>query len=71
MTKWYFKTPFVVIAVGAVGPLALPLIWFHPRLTRKHKVLITIAVLILTYLTLLLLKDTLRLVNQLLETMKV
>jgi hypothetical protein len=29
--KWYFSTSTIVIAFIAVGPLALPLIWLHPK----------------------------------------
>ena len=48
--KWYFKTPGVVMAFLCVGPLALPLIWWHPSWTVARKVLWTICVLILTWL---------------------
>jgi GNAT superfamily N-acetyltransferase len=46
--KWYFRGESVVIAILAVGPLALPLIWWHPRLPRSKKVSYTILVLLLT-----------------------
>ena len=32
---WYFKTTFIVIALASVGPLALPLIWLRPQLSRS------------------------------------
>lgn len=48
-TKWYFKTYWVVVALLSVGPLALPLIWFNPRLSRKKKVITTIIIIILSY----------------------
>ena len=46
--KWFFKTSLVVLALLSVGPLALPLIWFHPRWSRRVKILTTAATLILT-----------------------
>lgn len=46
---WYFKTSVLVIALLSIGPLALPLLWFNPRLRRRNKIVITITVLILTY----------------------
>ena len=46
---WCFRTYIIVIAVCSVGPFALPLIWFRPRLSMIWKVLLTIAVLILTW----------------------
>ncbi len=36
--KWYFSNTIVVMAVLCVGPLALPLIWLHPRYSMLTKV---------------------------------
>ncbi len=47
--KWFFKPQTVVIAFLCVGPFALPLVWFNPRLSTKAKVIITVIVLILSY----------------------
>jgi lipopolysaccharide export LptBFGC system permease protein LptF len=47
--KWYFKTHWLVIAFLCFGPLALPLIWFHPRYRPITKVVITIVIILLTY----------------------
>lgn len=47
--KWYFKTPMLIIAFLCVGPLALPLLWFNPRFSKRSKVIISIIVIILTY----------------------
>jgi predicted nucleic acid-binding Zn ribbon protein len=44
-TKWYFSTSIVVIALLSVGPLALPLVWFHPRYKRITKVIVTIGII--------------------------
>ena len=48
--KWYFKTSSLVIAFLCVGPLALPLAWLNPHFSRTLKLVITVVVLILTYL---------------------
>ena len=48
--KWYFKTTPIVIAFLCVGPLALPLVWFHPRLSKGKKTILTIIILILSYI---------------------
>jgi len=42
---WYFRTSFIVLAVCSVGPLALPLIWWRPVMTRTWKIGLTIAIL--------------------------
>ncbi len=47
--KWYFRTPFIAIAVFSVGPLALPLIWWHPRMSRVWKIGLTVGVILLTF----------------------
>jgi hypothetical protein len=47
---WYFRTPFIIIAVLSVGPLALPLIWWRPQTTRAWKIGLTIAILVLSWI---------------------
>lgn len=47
--KWYFRPSSIIIAFLCVGPLALPLVWFNPRLSQKAKIIISTVVLILTY----------------------
>ncbi len=68
--KWYFKIGTLIIALLTVGPLALPLAWSNPRLSTKAKVIISVAVLVLTYFltrafvdSLKVLKDSLRQLN--------
>ena len=47
---WYFRKSFIIIAVCCVGPLALPLIWFHPQTSRAWKIGLTIGILALTWI---------------------
>lgn len=42
---WYFRTTTLVIALLSVGPLALPLVWWHPKLEIWLKLAITAATL--------------------------
>ena len=46
---WYFKMGTVVTAFMLVGPLALPLVWLHPKMTLQRKLLWTVLTAILTY----------------------
>lgn len=46
--KWYYRPVWVVIAVLAAGPFALPLVWLTPAFRRWLKVLVTALVVILT-----------------------
>jgi len=48
--RWYFSTSAVVIAILCVGPLALPLVWFNPKYKAVTKLVVTIAVIVLTIL---------------------
>jgi len=45
---WYYRTAFILLMLASVGPFALPLIWWHPRMKAATKILITILVLALT-----------------------
>ena len=48
---WYFRTSAIVIVAFCLPPLALPMIWWHPRISRAWKLVWTIFVLALTWLT--------------------
>lgn len=47
--KWYWKTSTLVIAVLSVGPLALPLVWFNPHLSRNQKIIYTVIMVVVSY----------------------
>lgn len=47
--KWYFKISVLIIAFLAVGPLALPLLWFNPHISKTSKIIISIIVIVLSY----------------------
>jgi hypothetical protein len=46
--KWYFRTAMVVLALLSLGPLALPLVWVHPRYSLIYKLVITVATIAVT-----------------------
>jgi hypothetical protein len=46
--KWYFSTGTVVLALLSLGPLALPLVWVHPRYNPMLKLVITVATVAVT-----------------------
>ncbi len=46
---WYFRPATIWIAVLSFGPLALPLVWLHPRMENSKKIIWTVAVLVATY----------------------
>ncbi len=46
--RWYHSTGVIVLALLTLGPLALPLVWIHPRYSAINKVIVTVGVLMLT-----------------------
>ena len=58
--KWYFSASFIITLICFVGPLALPLIWMHPKMTATKKALWTAAVLVLTYFLVLATMDAMK-----------
>ena len=46
--KWYHSNSSLLIALLCLGPLALPLVWLNPRYKGITKLVITVAVIILT-----------------------
>ena len=46
--KWYYSTSSLMVALLTMGPLALPLVWLNPRYKGITKIVITMAVIILT-----------------------
>lgn len=47
--KWYFKTWPLVTSFLCIGPFMLPLVWANPRFSKKSKMIITVVILIITY----------------------
>jgi len=47
--KWYFKVSTMVIAVLCIGPFALPLIWFNPRVNKGKKILVSGLILFVSF----------------------
>ena len=46
--KWYQSTAAIVLALLTLGPLALPLVWTHPRWSLLVKGIVTVGMVILT-----------------------
>jgi hypothetical protein len=48
--KWCFQTSFLVIIFLMVGPLVLPLILWHPSFSPKKKIILSIIIVVVSYL---------------------
>jgi len=46
---WYCGPTMLVMSILTVGPLALPLVWLHPRLKPVWKIVISALVLLLSW----------------------
>lgn len=46
---WKFKNSTIIIAFCCIGPFALPLIWYHPKMSFNQKVIATIIILLITF----------------------
>jgi uncharacterized membrane protein YvbJ len=46
--KWRHRNSVVIISLLFIGPLALPLVWFHPTYSIATKVVVTILIIGLT-----------------------
>ena len=47
---WYFRNTTVVMAILCLAVLALPLVWFNRYYSAKTKAVVTVIVLVATYL---------------------
>jgi len=50
-SKWYFRPVAVLIAIFAVGPFAIPLVWMSPALKRWHKIVAILLIILITIWT--------------------
>jgi hypothetical protein len=46
--KWYYSTAVIVLALLSVGPIALPLVWIHPRYSPLVKLVVSVATIVVT-----------------------
>ena len=57
--KWYFRTGNIVLAFLVIGPFALPLVWWRPKTTLTSKIVITMLILVLSWMMFLVTKQSL------------
>lgn len=48
--KWYLKKRALLIAFAVAGPLMLPFVWIHPRMSLVDKIVWTVVIVGLTYI---------------------
>ena len=47
---WYFSTGTITLGFLCVGPLILPLVWFHPTWSNNKKIIITVIMAVITWI---------------------
>ena len=47
-TPWFFNKSSLIVSFLVSGPFMLPLIWFHPKMSRNAKIIWTVVVIGLT-----------------------
>ncbi len=47
--KWYYKPSVLIFSFLCVGFFALPLLWINPKYNQRQKIIISIIVVILTF----------------------
>ena len=67
---WYFTKGSLITAFLVVGPLALPLVWLHPKMATSRKVVWTVVTLILTYFMVLYTMESLKKIGEYYGQMK-
>jgi hypothetical protein len=67
---WYFRKSVVVIALLSVGPLALPLVWWHPKLTLPWKSVMTLGLAVISWLAYRSTMESLRVISEYREMMQ-
>ncbi len=66
-TPWYYRAGFVLTLLFVIGPLALPLVWLSPALSRGKKGAITLAMVAFTWVSYQAWLDIALLVDQIME----
>jgi uncharacterized membrane protein YvbJ len=60
LKKWYFQPFSMIFLFIAIGPFALPVIWLNPDLSKNKKIIITVAVAVITYFVSIVVADSLK-----------
>ncbi len=58
--KWYFRSYWLIIAFLCVGPFMLPLVWLNPGYSQKKKIIVSLVIVVITYLLALVLVDSIK-----------
>lgn len=60
---WYFASSSLFIAFLCVGPFMLPLVWFNSRFSLKSKVVLSVLIIVVSYICYTFLRQSLKTIN--------
>ena len=66
-TPWYFNSSSLIVSFLVTGPFMLPLVWFHPKMSRTSKIVWTVVIVVVT---LFIIKSTADLLGQLKKSLQ-
>ena len=66
---WYDRPVGLMLVIGIAGPLALPLVWRHPKLNPLWKGVISLGIIALTWFLVESLRGSLKLLRELEESL--
>ncbi len=61
---WFFRMSWIVVMLLSIPPFALPMIWPNPKLSLTMKIVLTVVSLVLTYLLVISVLGTIKLLHQ-------
>ena len=67
-SKWYHHYLSLFISFLCVGPFMLPLVWTHPRFNKNLKLIITLVVLIVSFILAMILVETFKIILRYYQT---
>jgi len=62
--QWYFRKSSIIIGFLFVGPLVLPLIWWHPQMSWAWKIGLTTGILVLSWYLYLVMVESMHTLNE-------
>lgn len=67
---WYFRPAFIVILLLSLPPLALPSIIWHPKLSMPLKIVLSAAILLVTWAMWILIVRIIERMNELMKSLE-
>ncbi len=67
---WHFRIPFILIVLFSLPPLALPLIIWHPKLSKPAKIGISAVILLISWAVWVSTVKAIKMMNEMMESLQ-